>query len=101
MTRLGNHFVSFFATKEEGPILQWAEKADIKSYMVKQRGFLGLSYISRFTKLMRAEKIDIVHLNTLTPFCKYAGIASFLQNIPIVWVVRENPLISRSRRLAF
>jgi glycosyltransferase involved in cell wall biosynthesis len=37
----------------------------------------------------------------LTPFCKYAGIAGFLLRIPIIWVVRENPMISRSQRLKF
>jgi glycosyltransferase involved in cell wall biosynthesis len=101
MTMLGDPFLPFFAAREEGPMIERAGKAGIKSFIIKKRGFLGLSYIASFTKIIRSEKFDIVHLNTLTPFCKYAGIASFLQNIPIVWVVRENPLISRSRRLAF
>ena len=82
-------------------MMERAGKTGIKTFIIKKRGFLGLSYIARFMKIMRSEKFDLVHLNTLTPFCKYAGIASFVRNIPIVWVVRENPLISRSRRLAF
>jgi L-malate glycosyltransferase len=101
MTMLGDSFFPFFAAKEEGPMIARAEKAGIKSFIIKKRGFLGLSYLARFTKIIRSEKFDVVHLNTLTPFCKYAGIASFLRNVPVVWVVRENPLISRSRRLAF
>ena len=101
MTMLGDPFIPFFAAKEEGPIMERAGKSGIKTFIIKKRGFLGLSYIARFMKIMRSGKFDLVHLNTLTPFCKYAGIASIIRNIPVVWVVRENPLISRSRRLAF
>jgi glycosyltransferase involved in cell wall biosynthesis len=101
MTMLGGPFIPFFAAREEGPMIGRAGKAGIKSSIIKKRGFLGVSYIARFTEIIRAEKIDIVHLNTLTPFCKYAGIAGFIRNVPVVWVVRENPLISRSRRLSF
>jgi L-malate glycosyltransferase len=101
MTMLGDPFRPFFAVKEEGPMIGRAEKAGIKSFIVQNRGFLGLRYISSFLKIIKSQKFDLVHLNTLTPFCKYAGIAGFIRNVPLVWVVRENPLISRSRRLAF
>ncbi len=101
MTMLGETFLPFFAAREEGPMIGRAGKAGIKSFIVKKRGFLGSRYISSFAKIIRSEKFDIVHLNTLTPFCKYAGIAGFILKVPVVWVVRENPLISRSRRLAF
>ncbi|MEW6002429.1 MAG: glycosyltransferase family 4 protein [Nitrospirota bacterium] len=101
MTRLGIGFISIFTTKEEGPIVEDLIRLGVKSYIVKERGFLGLRYIQTFLKILKSEKVDLLHLNTLTPFCKYAGIAGFLRRIPIVWVVRENPLISRSRRLKF
>jgi len=101
MTRLGDNFRPVFGTKEEGPIVELLNKAGIKSYIVKDRGILGLHYISDFVKMIKSENIDIIHLNTLTPFCKYAAIAGFLLNVPIVWVVRENPLITRSKRLTF
>jgi L-malate glycosyltransferase len=101
MTGLGKGYEPVFATREEGPIVERLEESGIKSYVLKKRGFLGIKYILMFSKILREEKIDLIHLNTLTPFCKYAGIAGFLKKIPVVWFVRENPLISRSRRLRF
>ncbi len=99
MTRLGEGFTPVFASSEKGPLIDKLEKSGIKSYIVKNKGFLGLRYIAAFIGILRTEKIDVLFLNTLTPFCKYAGIAGFLLRIPIVWVIRENPLISRSKRL--
>jgi glycosyltransferase involved in cell wall biosynthesis len=101
MTKLGDGFEPVFATKEEGPIIGELKKSGIRSYILREKGFLGLKYIMSFLKILKSEKVDLIHLNTLTPFCKYAGIAGFLLRIPIMWVVRENPMISRSRRLRF
>ena len=101
MKRLGESFVSIFATNYRGPITERLKELGVKYYIVEERGFLGFKYIANFMKIIKSEKVDILHLNTLTPFCKYAGIAGFLLRIPIVWVVRENPMISRSRRLRF
>jgi len=101
ITGLGKEYEPVFATREEGPLVGRLKESGIKSYVLKDRGFLGITYMMMFLKIVRDEKIDLIHLNTLTPFCKYAGIAGFLKNIPIVWFVRENPLISRSRRLRF
>lgn len=101
ITGLGKGYEPVFATREEGPVIGRLKESGIKSYVLRDRGFLGITYIVMFLKIVRDEKIDLIHLNTLTPFCKYAGIAGFLKNVPIVWFVRENPLISRSRRLRF
>jgi glycosyltransferase involved in cell wall biosynthesis len=101
ITGLGKEYEPVFATREEGPVVGRLKGLGIKSYVLKNKGFLGIKYVLMFLKILREEKINLIHLNTLTPFCKYAGIAGFLKNIPIVWFVRENPLISRSRRLRF
>jgi glycosyltransferase involved in cell wall biosynthesis len=101
MTRLGNGFLPIFATKEEGPVTKRLKELGITYYTLEKKGFLGFQYIANFIKIIKSEKIDILHLNTLTSFCKYAGIAGFLLRIPIVWFVRENPMISRSKRLRF
>jgi glycosyltransferase involved in cell wall biosynthesis len=101
MTRLGNSFYPVFVTKEEGPVTKRLKELGITYYTLTNKGFLGFQYIANFIKIIKSEKVDIIHLNTLTPFCKYAGIAGFLLRIPIVWFVRENPMISRSRRLTF
>jgi glycosyltransferase involved in cell wall biosynthesis len=101
MTKLGEGFSPVFATRENGPLIDLLKESGIKYYLVVDKGFLGFKYISKFMKIIKSEGVNIVHLNTLTPFCKYAGIAGYLLRIPIVWVVRENPMISRSRRLRF
>ncbi len=99
MSRLGKEFAPLFASPEAGPLTSRIEEQGIRHFEMTEKGFLGLKYIFSFKKLMQKERVDIVHLNTLTPFSKYAGIAAFLLGIPVVWFVRENPLISRSRRL--
>lgn len=101
MTRIGNGFLPIFATKEEGPITEQLKELGITYYTLEEKGLLGFQYIANFIKIIKSEKIDILHLNTLTPFCKYAGIAGVLLRIPVVWFVRENPMISRSKRLRF
>lgn len=98
-TRLGEDFEAVFVTREEGPIIERFRESGIKSHIVSEKGFLGLKYIRTFLDILKSEQVDLIHLNTLTPFCKYAGIAGSLKGIPVVWFVRENPLISRSRRL--
>lgn len=99
MMNLGDDFKSVFVSKENGPLLDTLNRLGIVTYTVPKKGFQGLRYILSFIKILKNEHIDLVHLNTLTSFCKYAGISAKLMGIPIVWVVRENPLISRSRRL--
>ena len=101
ITGLGRGYEPVFACRDEGPLIGRLNELGVRSYVLKNKGLLGMSYIARFMNIIREEKIDLIHLNTLTPFCKYGGIAGFLSKIPIVWVVRENPLISRSRRLRF
>jgi len=40
----------------------------------------------------------VLHLNSLTNICKYAGIAGYLAGIPIIWFVREDPLGKKSQK---
>ena len=101
MTMLGKDVKAVFASREEGPLVDKLNTSHIRTYIVEKKGVLGLNYIAEFMKILSSEKIDLLHLNTLTPFCKYAAIAGFIKRVPIVWVIRENPLISRSRRLKF
>jgi glycosyltransferase involved in cell wall biosynthesis len=101
MSGIGNGFSPVFATGEDGQIIRRLKALGIQSYILGNKGFLGLRYIAGFIRIIRSEKVDALHLNTLTSFCKYAGIAGFILRRPILWVVRENPLISRSRRLRF
>ncbi|NWF75386.1 MAG: glycosyltransferase family 4 protein [Nitrospirae bacterium] len=101
MMGLKNDFVPVFATREYGPIIENLNKSGINTYIIEKKGFLGFHYILSFLKILKKHNVTLIHLNTLTPFCKYAAIAGYLCRIPIVWVVRENPLISRSRRLRF
>jgi glycosyltransferase involved in cell wall biosynthesis len=101
MTNIGADISSVFVSKEDGPLISRLNDSGIRSYIVPRKGFQGMKYITDIVRIIRDEKIDLVHLNTLTPFCKYAGIAAKLTGLPIVWFVRENPLISRSRRLRF
>jgi glycosyltransferase involved in cell wall biosynthesis len=98
---LGNGFEPVFAARTEGPVIQRLRERGVTCHIVDDKGPLGLRYIKAFTGIIKREGVDLVHLNTLTPFCKYAGIAAALRRLPVVWFVRENPLISRSRRLGF
>ncbi len=97
--RLPEGYSAVFATRESGPLIERIAARDIPSYVVTDKGPLGLGYIKTFTEIIRRERIDLVHLNTLTPFSKYAAIAATATGRPVVWFIRENPFISRSRRL--
>lgn len=101
MAGLGPACEPFFLTREEGPLLGILRDRGIRFRVLAEKGVLGLRLIIAVMRIIRTEGIGLVHLNTLTPFCKYAGIAGFLLRVPVLWVVREDPLISRSRRLRF
>jgi len=99
MTRSNGDFEPIFVSQENGHLIERLETQNIKTYLIEQQGFLGVSSILHFLKIIKTHKIDLIHLNTLTDICKYAAIAAFIKKIPIVWVVREHPLSKRSRRM--
>lgn len=101
ITRLPEGYTPVYATKDRGPLIKQIVALGIPCYTVTKKGLLGIHYISTFIDIIKREKIELIHLNTLTPFSKYAAIAGALMGLPIVWFIRENPIISRSRRLRF
>jgi glycosyltransferase involved in cell wall biosynthesis len=48
---------------------------------------------------MGRERVDLVHLNSAVPFCKYVGIAARTLGLKVVWHIREDPRGKRARRL--
>ncbi len=84
---------------EDGPIVQRAKHEGFKVFVIANKGFLGLKMIASYIKLITSQKIDIVHLNTLTPYYKYPAIAAKLTGKKTIWFVRENPEEKRCVRL--
>lgn len=97
--RLPEGLEAVFASKEPGPLFERLSAINVPTFTLGSKGPLGMGYVKDFIDIIRRERIDLLHLNTLTPFSKYAAIAGATMGKPIVWFVRENPLISRSRRL--
>ena len=95
-----NKFNPIFVFGENGPIVEEAKKDGFKTYIVKKRGFLNIPMMYDFYKIIKKEKIDIIHLNTLTSYYKYPAIVGKLLHKKIVWFVRENPEEKRCVRLA-
>lgn len=94
-----SQFTPILAFGEEGPIVERAKEEGFKTYIVKKSGFLGIPMMSAYLKILIQEKIDLVHLNTLTSYYKYPAIAAKLLRKPVVWFVRENPEEKRCVRL--
>jgi glycosyltransferase involved in cell wall biosynthesis len=91
-------FNLFYLFGEEGPIVGEVAKLGYPVEVIKkEEGRLNLFWKSY--KLIRQWQIDLLHLNTLTPYYKYPALAGKLARIPILWMIRENPESRRSKRL--
>ncbi len=91
-----NQFEVIYAFGEEREIFDIAKKEGFKVFFVPKRSYLT---IWDYAKIICREKIDIVHLNTLTSYYKYPAMAAWLCRKKIVWFVRENPEEKRCVRL--
>jgi glycosyltransferase involved in cell wall biosynthesis len=63
------------------------------------RGLLGWRLVRQALAAMDEERVDLVHLNSAVPFCKYVGVAAWIRGLPVVWHIREDPRGKRVRRL--
>jgi L-malate glycosyltransferase len=95
-----SRFAPVLCFGEQGAIVERAKDEGFKVFVADKKGFLGLGLILKYIKLILGEKIDIVHLNTLTPYYKYPAIAAKLTSRKVAWFVRENPEEKRCVRLA-
>jgi glycosyltransferase involved in cell wall biosynthesis len=93
-------FNPIFVFGENGPIVEIAKNEGFKSYIVEKRGFLNIPMMLDFYKIIKKEKIDLVHLNTFTSYYKYPAMVAKLLSKKVVWFVRENPEEKRCIRLA-
>ena len=93
-------FNPIFVFGEDGPIVNLAAEEGFKVYIVKKRGFLSIPMIIDYFKIIKKEKIDLLHLNILTSYCKYPAIAAKWLNKKVVWFVRENPKEKRCVKLS-
>ncbi|WP_033915714.1 glycosyltransferase family 4 protein [Campylobacter sputorum] len=92
-------FEPIFVFGEDGKIVDIAKKEGYKTYVIKKRGFLSIPVILDFLKILKKEKIDLIHLNTLTSYYKYPAISAKILKLPVVWFVRENPEEKRCVKL--
>jgi glycosyltransferase involved in cell wall biosynthesis len=67
--------------------------------VLEERGLLGWRLVRQTLQLMRRESVDLVHLNSAVPFCKYVGIAARVRHVPVLWHIREDPRGKRVRSL--
>jgi glycosyltransferase involved in cell wall biosynthesis len=91
-------FQLYYLFGEEGPIVEEVAKLGYPvEVFPKERGRFKLFW--RTLQLLKGEGIELLHLNTLTPYYKYPALAGKALQIPILWMVREDPESRRSRRL--
>jgi glycosyltransferase involved in cell wall biosynthesis len=93
-------FNPIFVFGEDGPIVEIAKNEGFKTYIIKKRGFLNIPMMLDFYKIIKKEKIDLIHLNTFTSYYKYPAMLAKFLNKKVVWFVRENPEEKRCVRLA-
>ena len=92
-------FRPVFLFGEDEQVAQMAKNEGFSVYIAKKSGFLGLGLSLKTLKIIKDEKIDIVHLNTLTSYYKYPAFAAKIAKKPILWFVREDPTKKRCLRL--
>ncbi|ERJ30009.1 glycosyltransferase family 4 protein [Campylobacter concisus] len=92
-------FKIIFVFGEDGKIVQIARNEGFKVYICQKRGILSIPLISDIVKIIKKERIALLHLNTLTSYYKYPFMAAKLLKIPTVWFVREDPEQKRCIRL--
>lgn len=93
-------FNIIFVFGEDGRIVDIAKGEGFKVFVCKKRKPFSLPLIFDILKIIKSEKIDLVHLNTLTSYYKYPFIAAKLRRKPVAWFVREDPSQKRCVRLA-
>ncbi|HEY3346907.1 MAG TPA: glycosyltransferase [Nitrospirota bacterium] len=76
---------------KDGPMVGKLAEDDMPAFVLKSRGFLGLSLLWDAYGLIKREQVGLVHLNSAVPFCKYIGIAARLNHVPVIWHIREDP----------
>ncbi|MEW6163747.1 MAG: glycosyltransferase family 4 protein [Pseudomonadota bacterium] len=86
---------------KHGPLEDILRKAEVPCEVVTERGLLNVRRILRVRDYIRANHIDLVHLNSAVPFCRDAGLAARLAGVPAVWHIREDPQGKRVRRWSF
>jgi glycosyltransferase involved in cell wall biosynthesis len=87
------------ASGKDGVISNRYKELGISVHIVPRAGIFEIRTIASYIKIIKQNKIDLVHLNTLTSYFKYPAIAAALCGVKIVWWTRENILEKRCQRL--
>ncbi|MEI8341807.1 MAG: glycosyltransferase family 4 protein [Verrucomicrobiota bacterium] len=86
-------------SEKDGPMREKFEQAGCTVRIFPRTGFFQIGLLWNFIRTFREQKADIVHLNTLTSYYKYAAIAAWIQRIPVIWFIRENVTERRCLKL--
>ena len=87
------------ATGKDGLAGNRYKELGISVHIVPRAGAFEIKTIASYVKIIKQNRIDLVHLNTLTSYFKYPAIAAALCGVKIVWWTRENVLEKRCQRL--
>lgn len=88
-----------FVFSKAGELADELVHRGLEVHRIERRGWLRWSTIRKFQQLIRAHQIVLVHANSAVPFSKYAALAAWLCDIPVVWHIREPVADKRMRRL--
>lgn len=86
-------------SEKDGVVRERFEQAGMAVRLEPRGGPLEAGLLWRFIRLFRTERIQLVHLNTLTSYFKYPALAARLIGIPVVWFIREDVREPRCRKL--
>lgn len=86
-------------SENDGPLRSEFELIGVPLHIAPRAGPLELGLTWRLLRLLRRERVDLVHLNTLTSYYKYGAIAARLLGLPVVWGIREDVRARRCRKL--
>lgn len=89
-----------YAFAENGPAVEQAREAGYSVKVIPKYGPARLGTLLSYLYYIWSNKIDVIHLNSLTSYYRYPAYAGHILRRPVAWFVRENPSEKRCRRLA-
>lgn len=92
-------FRVLIAAGQGGPLAEAYVKEGFTPLIIPRRGIMESGTIAAYVRLIRRERVDIVHLNTLTSYFKYPALAAKLCRRPVAWWIREDLTAKRCQRL--
>jgi glycosyltransferase involved in cell wall biosynthesis len=99
LSKILNNYKQIVITAKDGPMRACFDELRIPVIICERSKYLNVYLILKLFFIYKRNKTHIVHLNTATSYNKYAAIAAYLCNLPIIWHIRDDVGAKGPRKL--